>query len=240
MLGIGKRKSKEPGEGEGPLRAGTRFVWDRSQQTWLDLREETAESPPLVAGEGRNAWSSLRKALAIAASTACRIRGPKLTWRLRAITAFVVFMGASIAVIGIVGIGDGEEPAPVEPPVVGTAPGDATGELSVSAPTNRWVDFYSLDSTLDGEPLPAGSTITVLDPDGVVCGAFSVIRSGGYGLMPVYGDDPYTETDEGAEPGDRLEFRINGVRAVATGPDEPTWTAMGVAKQVNLARPTEQ
>ena len=56
--------------------------------------------------------------------------------------------------------------------------------------------------------------------------------------MPVYGDDPSTEVDEGAIPGDLLELRINGIRARVTGPDEPVWTAMGDLKQLNLATST--
>ena len=53
--------------------------------------------------------------------------------------------------------------------------------------------------------------------------------------MPVYGDDPLTEVDEGAVPGDRIKFTINDVVATVTGPDEPVWGTFGDLKQVNLA-----
>jgi hypothetical protein len=102
-------------------------------------------------------------------------------------------------------------------------------------PTISWVDFYGLESTIDGQPLPVGAVIRAYDPQGVVCGEFSVTRAGWYGLMPVYGDDLLTEVDEGAVPGDRIKLTINGVAATVMGPDESIWTAFGDLKQVNLA-----
>jgi hypothetical protein len=102
-------------------------------------------------------------------------------------------------------------------------------------PTTSWVNFYSLESTLDGQPLPVGAVIRAYDAQGVACGEFSVTRAGWYGLMPVYGDDPMTEVDEGAVPGDRIEFTVNGIAATVTGPDEPVWVTFGDLRQVNLA-----
>jgi hypothetical protein len=239
MLGIGGGKPKTPTEKKGRVQSGIRFVWDRGKQTWVDLREEIAGPEAPAATERAGAWSRLAQRLAAVALAAVRIRPPKATWKVRAATAFVAFVVLAVALTGLIGIGRGGEEAET------TAPGGADvnngiAELGVSAPTNRWVDFYSLSSTLDGAPLPVGSVITALDPDGVVCGAFSVTRAGGYGLMPVYGDDPDTEMDEGAVLGDRLEFRINDVPAVALGPDDPVWTTMGVAKHVDLAVPAAQ
>ena len=108
------------------------------------------------------------------------------------------------------------------------------------APTNSWMNFYGLECTLDGQPLPAGTVITVRDPLGVLCGEFPLTQAGRYGLMPVYGDEVSTKADEGAVAGDSLDFYINGIKATVTGPDEPVWTAMGDLKQVNLAASTTQ
>jgi hypothetical protein len=104
--------------------------------------------------------------------------------------------------------------------------------------TNKWVNFYGLECTLDGQPLPAGTVITVRDPQDMVCGEFLVTHAGSYGIMPVYGGDPSTQVDEGALPGDSLHFYTNGILATVTGPDEPVWTAMGDLKQVNLQAST--
>jgi hypothetical protein len=239
MLGIGGGKPGSPGDVKGRVQTGIRFVWDRGKQTWVDLREEIAGPEAPTAVERERSRSRLLKPLALVASAAGRIRPPKATWKVRVATAFVVFVGLAVALTGLIGIGGGGEEKEIIPPA-GADSNNGMAELGVSAPTNRWVDFYSLDSTLDGAPLPVGSVITVLDPDGVVCGAFSVARAGSYGLMPVYGDDPDTEADEGAVSGDRLEFRINGVPAAVLGPDDPVWTTMGVAKHVDLAGPAAQ
>jgi hypothetical protein len=153
------------------------------------------------------------------------------------IVLFLIIVIAALASVGVVVSGIFRtEQLPAEGPLV-TLPGPTPYIRSVE-PTNRWVNFYSLQSTLDGQSLPVGAVITALDPDGVVCGEFLVTQAGRYGLMPVYGDDPYSLTDEGAVPGDLLEFRINGIKASVTGPDEALWTTMGDLNQLDLAAST--
>ena len=83
-------------------------------------------------------------------------------------------------------------------------------------PTNRWADVYSLNVEFNGQPAPVGSVIEAFDPDGVKIGRFVVQQAGRFGLMPLYGDDPATDVDEGARPGDRLTFTINGEPARPT------------------------
>jgi hypothetical protein len=100
------------------------------------------------------------------------------------------------------------------------------------------MNFYGLECTLDGQPLPVGSVITVRDPKGILCGEFTVTVAGRYGLLPVYGYDATTQASESAVPGGSLRFYINGILATGTGPDEPMWTAMGDLKQVNLQAST--
>jgi uncharacterized Zn-binding protein involved in type VI secretion len=111
------------------------------------------------------------------------------------------------------------------------------GATSGVTPTNEWVNFYSQNTTLNGQPVPAGAVIGAYDPQGVKCGEFAVSDVGWYGVMPVYRDDPDTPGDEGALPGDTISFRINGIPAATLGPDAAIWTGNGDLKQVNLRAP---
>jgi hypothetical protein len=73
-------------------------------------------------------------------------------------------------------------------------------------PTSDWHDFYGC---IQGAG--AGDTITIRDPQGVVCGEYIMEREGQYGFIHVYRDDPYTLwTDEGAQAGDIITFYHNG------------------------------
>jgi subtilisin-like proprotein convertase family protein len=83
-------------------------------------------------------------------------------------------------------------------------------------PTYRWMDLLGPAVDRDGEPLPVGTRILAIDPDGSVCGATVTTVEGQYGLMACYGDDPTTSADEGAEPGDVIHFRVNGAEAPGT------------------------
>ncbi len=89
-------------------------------------------------------------------------------------------------------------------------------------PTNTWVNFYGTVHGEDGVPLPVGTTVQALDPDGVVCGATVITTEGQYGLLACYGDDPTTPEDEGAHPGDIIQLVVD-VQVLGTG----TWTAHG-------------
>ncbi|MGQ9517809.1 MAG: hypothetical protein ACUVT1_11130 [Anaerolineae bacterium] len=117
--------------------------------------------------------------------------------------------------------------------LVQSIPQGAGSSLAGLHPTNRWADAYSLRSTLDGQPLPAGSVIEAFDPDGVKIGRFVVVEAGKFGPMPLYGDDPYTPEDEGAQPGDRITFTINGLRAL-TSPARPIWSGEYGLMQIDL------
>jgi hypothetical protein len=101
-------------------------------------------------------------------------------------------------------------------------------------PTNEWVSFWSDSTYFEGQPVKAGDIIEAFDPQGVHCGSFTVTATGRYGLMPVYCDDTTTTVDEGARSGDVITFKINGYAARTYGPAQPTWTANGDVKKVNL------
>lgn len=101
-------------------------------------------------------------------------------------------------------------------------------------PTTQQENFYSLNSTFQGEPLKKGDVIFARDSDGGVCGYSAVEDEGNYGYMTVYGDDEDTEIDEGAKYGDELTFYINGYRAGSTGVDAPVWRGQWGRKEVDL------
>ncbi|OQY27979.1 MAG: hypothetical protein B6244_08525, partial [Candidatus Cloacimonetes bacterium 4572_55] len=75
-------------------------------------------------------------------------------------------------------------------------------------PTNQWIEIYGEDLTLNEQPLPTGARIIAYDAEGVACGAFEVHTAGQFGLMAIYGDDAYTEVDEGPQPGEPVELYI--------------------------------
>ena len=101
-------------------------------------------------------------------------------------------------------------------------------------PTYNWVNVYSLASWLGEEPVPVGAVIEALDPQGTIIGAATVQHPGRYGLMRLYMDDPTTAADEGALPGDKITFKINGAPATVNGPDSPVWTANGDLLSIDL------
>ncbi len=102
-------------------------------------------------------------------------------------------------------------------------------------PTNRWVDFYCDANTFKDYPLPVGSVVEAYDPDGVKCGEFNVTTAGEYGFMHTYGDDEFTDFDEGANVGDVIRFYVNGIEAIASG--NAVWTADRDINEVCLEVP---
>jgi len=122
--------------------------------------------------------------------------------------------------------------------VSGTATPTPTATGTAIYPTNQWVSFYGLNSTLNAAPFPLGTYVEAYDPDGVRCGEFTTVLTGTYGLMAVYADDPLTPEDEGALPGDTITFTVDGIVATPMGPDSPVWTIMGDVLHVELSAVT--
>lgn len=106
----------------------------------------------------------------------------------------------------------------------------SAGELH---PTPWWVDFLGQQSVLDDQPLPVGAVVQAYDPTGVLAGRAEVTVGGSY-LMPVYGDDSTTESDEGAESQDFITFTVDDYPVVPTGPDSPVWPGPGSRAHVEL------
>ncbi|MCI0512711.1 T9SS type A sorting domain-containing protein, partial [candidate division KSB1 bacterium] len=103
------------------------------------------------------------------------------------------------------------------------------------APTPEWVHFVSQHTRFWGEPVQPGDVITTADPDGILCGSFTVVTPGAYGILLAYADDATTpQIDEGAQPGDTLTFFINGIAATVSSPEAPIFTMPGDLHQVDL------
>ena len=105
-------------------------------------------------------------------------------------------------------------------------------------PSTEWVNFYSGNTTLDGEPVPVGSCIEAY-AGAVKIGYYVVDSAGEYGFLAAYRDDPTTTPKDGASPGDAITFTINGYgAAIVGGTLHPTWTFHGDTIQVDLAGTT--
>lgn len=76
-------------------------------------------------------------------------------------------------------------------------------------PTSDWSDYAGTVVNCDGSETSIGTQIKAYDPDGILCGIFEINNQGFYGYLHVYGDDPFTDIDEGAEVGDTITFYIN-------------------------------
>ncbi len=115
--------------------------------------------------------------------------------------------------------------------------GIAANNVDRVTPTNEFVDFYGMNTNVDGELIPIGSVIIATDSNGTICGSFTVETLGEYGLMHVYRDNPLTPVDEGANPGDTIDFEIEGIPAeVEDG--ESSWSWNGDSKRVELTATT--
>jgi PKD repeat protein len=97
-------------------------------------------------------------------------------------------------------------------------------------PTDQWINVFCQAPKLDGSPLAPGDVIAAYAPGNVLCGLDVVRSDGSFGFMPVYRDDQFTPSVEGAKPGDTITFRING--HVAYTVPSVVWTANGDRIQV--------
>jgi hypothetical protein len=114
------------------------------------------------------------------------------------------------------------------------------GYASLSAqvvPSPTWTDFGGSACTINGVLIPIGTVIDAYDSTGVHCGHQVATSPGLYPYMPVYGDDPYTAGDEGADHvGEHITFRMNGSTAYRLGPGSDAWVGgIAVQKIMNLA-----
>ena len=80
-------------------------------------------------------------------------------------------------------------------------------EQNLITPTRFFMDFYG---QIEGAQL--GDELTVRDENNILCGQFTINKAGQYGFIHVYGDDPESSQDEGANQGDHLIFSLNGTQ----------------------------
>ncbi len=106
---------------------------------------------------------------------------------------------------------------------------DPTGAHSVK-PTSEWLNLYGSVVMEDGTPAPPGTVVEVLDQAGNTAGWHRTDESGQYGYMSVYRDDPATSDDEGADEGESLSIRVNGIATRSM----VIWTQFGDAARVDL------
>jgi len=106
--------------------------------------------------------------------------------------------------------------------------------------TDNWMDFYG-SAAIEDVPLSPGDEVAAIDPDGVICGQFTITNPGQYGFMHVYKDDPVTTTiDEGAEQDDNINFLIwdlsekTEITAEVTVTETPKWSFDGDISSVGL------
>lgn len=116
-------------------------------------------------------------------------------------------------------------------PIASSQVPDTIGIDTLITPTDQWISIYCENPMLDSDPLLPGDTIAVYDPDGVLSGIGLVRADGSYGFIPVYRDDTTShDMDEGADPGDILTFKINGLLVETSIP--VMWTSLGDRFQV--------
>ncbi|MBN1399683.1 MAG: hypothetical protein JXA74_02535 [Anaerolineae bacterium] len=104
--------------------------------------------------------------------------------------------------------------------------------------TTYSADYYSLDTVVCGQMVAEGTVINAYDPQGVCCGT-TIARAGEWGIMAVYGDDPDTPADEGAETDDQISFTLDGWPAMVVSGDA-RWRDMArreVALRVDTSPP---
>lgn len=71
--------------------------------------------------------------------------------------------------------------------------------------------FYG-SVTRNNEILPPGTLLQVFDSDRMLCGEYMIEDDGKY-IISCKGDDLSTENDEGALPGEEVQFYVDGVKA---------------------------
>jgi hypothetical protein len=123
--------------------------------------------------------------------------------------------------------------------------GTPATHYSRPAPQPTWVDLYGY-LRVCGVSAEVGDEVAVFDPQGVLCGQFSVDTTGYYGFLHVYGDNPDTPQDEGAGPGDTLTVKVwqaergRDYTAVAAAGGGVRWSANGDQVLLDLECPCRQ
>ncbi|MBN1350775.1 choice-of-anchor J domain-containing protein [candidate division KSB1 bacterium] len=89
--------------------------------------------------------------------------------------------------------------------------GEGVYQMQVDLSSTHWMLLYGEKLACNGELIPPGTIVSAVDANGALCGQWQVAVAGRVGLMPVYGDDPLTEADEGLQPGEAFMLAFDGV-----------------------------
>lgn len=84
--------------------------------------------------------------------------------------------------------------------------------VSAQPPFPYYLEGYAF---INNQPVPPGTLITAVDPDGIICEYcnFTTIDESGRYVLVISGDDPSTIEDEGAVDNDTIIFFINNIQA---------------------------
>lgn len=105
--------------------------------------------------------------------------------------------------------------------------------ISDILPSSAWLSVGGT-CQLDELPAPVGTFIDVYDLRGGHCGSGRVEMPGLFGPFRIYGDDPSTATDEGPEPGEPLQFSVQGYPALSPATDTLRWTGANQQLDIDL------
>ncbi|MGV8150821.1 MAG: hypothetical protein ACP5NV_03785 [Candidatus Woesearchaeota archaeon] len=92
-------------------------------------------------------------------------------------------------------------------------------------------EFYGKITTYN---FPASSGVVRVYSGATLCGSFSIVNGGYYGVLSCNGDDPQTISDEGGIDGESLVFRFNSDPVTTFG---DTIFSTGQFKLVNITHP---
>jgi len=87
-------------------------------------------------------------------------------------------------------------------------------------------EFYGNVSYRNGTPFAVGALVEAFDQSGVLCGEFTTVYVGKYGLLSCNGDDDNTTEDEGALHNEQVNFRINN-RSAGLSNGNRSWVSGG-------------
>jgi len=122
---------------------------------------------------------------------------------------------------------DGDLIYPATGPVIAALHKSANPVMSASVPdvvaTNRWINLYAHDLTVDGATVPSGAAIAAYTLEGTKIGGFTMNQNGLFGFMPVYADDEATAEVEGVKAGEQFYLTVNSVETN----ERFTWTKAG-------------
>jgi len=104
----------------------------------------------------------------------------------------------------------------------------ATGIMTVTA-IPQLPEAYWGYVILNDEPAPIGTKVTVeVYSTGEVVGSYTIQYEGGIYVMEVRIDDPASHKDEGAENGDLLTWKLNGIECSTPAPGTDTAESGGI------------